>query len=206
MPARRVPARYDPRTVEPPAGLALFDTAIGPCAIAWSARGISALQLPEADRQSTRARLRRRLPGAVEAEPPASVQHAIEAMVALLQGEPVDLGDIVLDETGVPDFHRRVYAVARTIAPGTTLTYGEVARRIGEPGAARAVGQALGQNPFAIIVPCHRVLAAAGGIGGFSAGGGRTTKRRMLAIERARPGDGPDLFAAPAVGPSGRAA
>ena len=204
---RRAPcaARYDPRTVEPPARVALFDTAIGTCAIAWSARGIAALQLPEADPPSTLARLRRGLPGAVEGEPPPAVQRAIEAMVALLQGEPVDLGDIVLDETGVPDFHRRVYAVARTIAPGTTLTYGEVARRVGDPGAARAVGQALGHNPFAIIVPCHRVLAAAGGIGGFSAGGGRTTKRRMLAIERARPGDGPDLFAAPPGAPAPRA-
>jgi methylated-DNA-[protein]-cysteine S-methyltransferase len=192
---RRGRARYDPPTVQP-SHFALFDTAIGPCAIAWSVRGVTALQLPEADRRATGARLRRRLPGALEADPPADVQRTIEAIVALLEGEPVDLADVVLDPTGVPDFHRRVYAVARTIAPGTTLTYGEVARRIGEPGAARAVGQALGRNPFAIIVPCHRVLAAAGGIGGFSAGGGRTTKRRMLAIERARPGDGPDLFAA----------
>jgi len=201
-----VPARYDPRTVEPSARLTLFDTALGPCAIAWSAHGIVALQLPEADRRATRARLRRRLPDALDGDPPADVQRAIEAIVALLEGEPVDLGDVVLDPTGVPDFHRRVYAVARTIAPGTTLTYGEVARRIGEPGAARAVGQALGQNPFAIIVPCHRVLAAEGGIGGFSAGGGRSTKRRMLAIERARLGDGPDLFAQPPAGlPAGAA-
>ena len=85
----------------------------------------------------------------------------------------------------VPDFHRRVYQVARTIPPGKTLTYGDVARRLGDPGAAQAVGQALGRNPFAIIVPCHRVVAAGGRIGGFSANGGAATKRRILAIEGA---------------------
>lgn len=182
--------------MRPASCYALFDTVLGSCAIAWSARGITALQLPEANRDATAARLRRHLPRAIEAAPPRAVRAAIEAIVALLQGGCVDLGAVVLDDSGIPEFHRRVYAVARTIAPGTTLTYGEVARRLGEPGAARAVGQALGHNPFAIIVPCHRVLAAAGRIGGFSAGGGSVTKRRMLAIERARLGEGPDLFEA----------
>jgi len=181
----------------PPASrYALFDTALGCCAIAWSARGITALQLPEADRDATAARLRRHLGQAIEAAPPPAVRGAIEAVVALLLGEPVDLADVVLDDSGIAEFHRRVYAVTRTIAPGTTLTYGDVARRLGDPGAARAVGQALGHNPFAIIVPCHRVLGADGRIGGFSAGGGSATKRRMLAIERARLGQEPDLFEA----------
>lgn len=179
-----------------PLAYTLFATPIGACGIAWSERGIVALQLPEATRTGTSARLLRHRPDAREAEPPPSVRAAIDAIVALLQGEAVDLGDVELDETGIPEFQRRVYAAARDIAPGATLTYGEIARRLGEPGAARAVGQALGCNPFAIIVPCHRVLAANGQIGGFSAGGGAATKRRMLAIERARIGDAPDLFAA----------
>ena len=105
--------------------------------------------------------------------------------MALLRGEPRDLGAIDLDMSGIPEFPRRVYAVARAIPPGQTVTYGDVAARLGEPGAARAVGQALGRNPFAIIVPCHRVVAAGGRLGGFSANGGAATKRRILAIEGA---------------------
>jgi len=100
----------------------------------------------------------------------------------------------MLDWEGVPDFERRVYDEARRIPPGRTATYGEIAAALGEPGAARAVGRALGRNPFTLIVPCHRVLAAGGGYGGFSARGGVTTKLRLLAIERARPHSGPDLF------------
>ena len=97
---------------------------------------------------------------------------AIDGIVALLRGEKRDLREIALDLDGVPDFNRRVYELARTIPPGSTLTYGEIARRLASPGTARAVGQALGQNPWPIVVPCHRVLAADGGMGGFSAPGG----------------------------------
>lgn len=106
-------------------------------------------------------------------------------MQALLRGKVSDLADVGLDWQGVPPFHQRVYALARTIPPGTTLSYGEVASRIGAPGAARAVGQALRRNPFPIVVPCHRVVAANGKMGGFTAEGGIATKRRMLAIEGA---------------------
>lgn len=173
----------------------LFETPVGACGIAWTARGIVALQLPEATPARTRARMLRGLPDACEAAAPEPVRAAIDAIVALLHGAAVDLGTIVLDESGVPEFQRRIYAITRSIAPGTTLSYGAIARRLGEPGAARAVGHALGCNPYAIIVPCHRVLAADGGIGGFSAGGGSATKRKLLAIERARVGDEPDLFA-----------
>jgi methylated-DNA-[protein]-cysteine S-methyltransferase len=177
-----------------PTGHALFDTAIGACAIAWSARGIVALQLPESTPERTVARLGRRLPDTRPETPPPAVRAAIDGIVALLDGEPIDLSGVVLYESGVPDFHRAVYAIARSIAPGSTLSYGDIASRLGDPMQARAVGQALGQNPFAVIVPCHRVLAAGGAIGGFSAGGGATMKRRMLAIEQARVGDAPDLF------------
>jgi methylated-DNA-[protein]-cysteine S-methyltransferase len=166
-------------------GFALFDTAIGACGIAWNGRGIAGVQLPEGSPHETRARLRRRFPEAREAPPPAPVRRAMDGVIALLRGEPSELDAVTLDLDGVPPFHRRVYEVARTIPPGTTLSYGEIAARMGEPGAARDVGQALGQNPFAIIVPCHRVLAANGKVGGFSARGGVRTKLRLISSERA---------------------
>lgn len=172
----------------------LFDTAIGRCGIAWGERGIVAVQLPEVREAETRARLVRRLPQAREADPPGEAAAAIVGIVALLRGEARDLSQIELDMDGVPEFHCRVYAAARTIPPGTTVTYGELATLLNEPAAARAVGQALGRNPFPIIVPCHRVLAAGGGTGGFSARGGVATKMRMLSIEKANTGNAPGLF------------
>jgi methylated-DNA-[protein]-cysteine S-methyltransferase len=179
-------------------GFSLFDTAIGRCAIAWGERGIVAVQLPEPDDGKTRARLLRKHPDAKEIPPPPAVRRACEAMIALLDGEPNDLADIELDMADVPDFNRRVYDIARAIAPGETMTYGEIAQRLGDKTLSRAVGQALGQNPFTIVVPCHRVLAANGKTGGFSANGGVTTKFKMLTIERARIGhdtnDAPMLF------------
>jgi methylated-DNA-[protein]-cysteine S-methyltransferase len=165
----------------------LFQTAIGSCAIAWSDRGVTSVWLPEPTEHQTRARVAHRLPHALESTPPAFVAHAIGGIVALLEGEARDLTDVPLDFADVvPEFHRRVYDVARTIKPGTTLSYGEIASRLGEPDAARAVGQALGRNPIPIVVPCHRVLAADGRTGGFSAPGGTATKLRLLAIEGAR--------------------
>lgn len=124
----------------------------------------------------------------------AAAQLAVDGIVALLRGEAIDLLAIELDMERVPPFHRRVYEVARTVPPGKTLSYGEIAARLGDPGVARAVGQALGRNPCPIIVPCHRVLAAGGKIGGFSANGGVTTKLRLLLIEGARMNDAPTLF------------
>ncbi|SFB51042.1 methylated-DNA-[protein]-cysteine S-methyltransferase [Amycolatopsis marina] len=174
-------------------GFTVFDTAIGWCGIAWGEHGIVGAQLPEGSEQATRDRLRRRFPDAEETVPPAAARQAIDGVTELLRGTAVDLSDVELDLAGVPAFHRRVYEVARTIPPGSTLTYGDVAHRLNAPGSARAVGQALGSNPFAPIVPCHRVLAANGGTGGFSAGGGTATKLRMLTIEGAR-ADEPALF------------
>ncbi|MGE5114861.1 MAG: methylated-DNA--[protein]-cysteine S-methyltransferase [Betaproteobacteria bacterium] len=172
---------------------ALFDTALGRCGIAWSERGIVAVQLPEADDAATRRGLLHRLSGAIEAEPAGDARRAVQAIRALLEGARADLRDLVLDEDGIDDFQRRVYAATRAIAPGETQTYGELARRIGEPDAARAVGRALGRNPYTLIVPCHRVLAAHGATGGFSAHGGVATKLRLLAIEGARPPQGATL-------------
>jgi len=168
-------------------GYALFETSIGRCGIAWNERGVACLQLPERDAAATEARLVKRLARGAEldTQPPAAISEAMTALRELLEGTPHDLHAIQLDMHDLPEFARRVYRAARLILPGTTLTYGELAKRIGAPGAARAVGHALGQNPFAIIVPCHRVLAANGGIGGFSAHGSVRTKWRMLEIERA---------------------
>jgi O-6-methylguanine DNA methyltransferase len=175
-------------------GFALFDTAVGRCSIAWSERGVVGVHLPDVGDAEMRARVLRRFPGAREASPPTTVRAAIDGIGALLRGEASDLSKVALDMDRVPPFHRRVYEAARAIAPGATLSYGEVAARIGAPAAARAVGQALGRNPFAIVVPCHRVLAAGGKSGGFSATGGVTTKLRLLSIEGAKGGQA-SLFA-----------
>jgi methylated-DNA-[protein]-cysteine S-methyltransferase len=172
---------------------ALFDASIGRCGIVWSERGIVAVQLPETGERETQVRLLRSRPEAIESVPPDNVQAAIDAITALLRGERIDLSFIPLDVAGVPEFHRRVYDIARTIAPGSTLTYGDIAKRLGDVTLSRAVGQALGRNPFVVIVPCHRVLAAGGKVGGFSAPGGAETKVRMLKIEGVQLGE-PDLF------------
>ena len=106
-------------------------------------------------------------------------------MVALLRGEPADLSDVVLDFADIDPFDQQVYAVTRTIPAGETLSYGAIGRRLGDVHFARDVGQALGRNPFPIVVPCHRVIATDGRLGGFSARGGVNTKQRLLEIERA---------------------
>ena len=163
-------------------GVTLFETPLGRCGIAWGVRGLVGVQLPEAA-GAERARLLQRFPDALEMAPPADVEQAIRGIVALLSGEAPDLDSIALDMGAVAEFDRSVYAVTRRIPRGGTRTYGEIAGEVGGPGAARAVGQALGRNPFPIVVPCHRVLAAAGRPGGFSAHGGVVTKLRLLAIE-----------------------
>jgi methylated-DNA-[protein]-cysteine S-methyltransferase len=174
---------------------ALFDSPIGRCGIAWGDDDtIVGVQLPEARVADTRARLRDRFDGARSGPPPAAVQQAIDSIVASLRGEADDLVDIPLDLDAVAPFQRKVYEVVRAIPPGETMSYGEVAAAVGSPGAARAVGQALGRNPFAIVVPCHRVLAAGGRTGGFSANGGVSTKLRILAIEGVRTVDGDTGF------------
>jgi len=189
-----VPSPGEPSYCRPMQNICLFTTAIGSCALVWQGDRIIAAQLPERDEDAARRRLAKRFPDAVEAEPSPFVQQAIDDVVALLAGERRDLAHLPIDLSETPEFNRRVYAVALAIPPGETLTYGEVAARIGEPGAARAVGVALGQNPIPIIVPCHRVLAAGGKTGGFSADGGVETKLKILTIERARTSPEPSLF------------
>ena len=177
-----------------PRSFALFATALGTCAIAWNEVGLTGVWLPEDSAESLRRRVARRCDGAREIEPSGAVADAVEAITRLLAGERIDLSGIALDTAGIDDFDRRVYAVTRTIAPGRVLTYGEVAAQVGADASARAVGQSLGRNAMPIVVPCHRVVAAGGGLGGFSAPGGIETKRRMLAIEDAHPSGPPGLF------------
>ena len=172
---------------------AIFDTAIGTCGIVWNARGVAGVQIHDGTEAATRSRLLRRFAGAQEAKPPAHVQQAVDGVVALLRGEKRDLNDVTIDTDGLPELNRKVYVIARTIPPGSTLTYGEIAERLGDKRLAREVGQALGQNPIPLIVPCHRVLAAGGKTGGFSAPGGVVSKLRLLTIEGAQP-NGPTLF------------
>jgi methylated-DNA-[protein]-cysteine S-methyltransferase len=178
----------------PAIGYCIFDTAIGACGIAWSEDAIVACQLPDVNRAATVRRMSAHHSECDEAAPPAWVARVIERVQALLEGAHDDLADVPLDMHAQPDFNRRVYDVTRAIAPGNTLTYGDVAKKIGEPNSARAVGQALGHNPFAPIVPCHRVLGAGNTGVGFSATGGVQTKLKMLEIERARLGGQPGLF------------
>jgi methylated-DNA-[protein]-cysteine S-methyltransferase len=156
-----------------------FPTAIGPIGLRWTAAGFVAVALP---RQGFRAPASTEAPAGAE---PAFVPRAVAAITALFDGAPHDLRDLPLDAAGVDPFRRDVYAATRAIAPGATATYGEIARAIGRPDAARAVGAALGANPWPVIVPCHRVLGADGRLTGFSAPGGVATKRRMLELEGA---------------------
>jgi methylated-DNA-[protein]-cysteine S-methyltransferase len=173
---------------------AIFDTAIGRCGILWGEHGINAVQLPMSNEDKTRARIRQRHGDVAEALPPHEVQSAIDGIAGLLAGKPNDLRDVVLDLDDVPEFNRAVYGIARTIPPGKTMTYGDIAKRLGGVELSRDVGQALGRNPCPIVVPCHRVLAAGGKPGGFSANGGVTTKLKMLAIEGAHVNHTPTLF------------
>lgn len=175
-------------------GAALFDTAIGRVGVAWRANLIVGVQLPERDDDATLRRLSAPLGvPAATAPPPTSVEAAIAAMRELLDGKPSDLDFIELDLDAIPPFDRAVYDITRSIPPGASLTYGEVASRLGDKGAARAVGRALGANPCPIVIPCHRVLGAGGQMTGFSADGGVETKRKMLLIEGC-PAVPPSLF------------
>ncbi len=164
-----------------------FLTALGPCALRWGERGISAVLTPG----------RRELAPPVTSgpRPRRDVETAAEGIVSLLAGERTDLRFVSLDWGSTPAFDRAVYEAAREIPPGAVCSYGELAAATGAPGAAREVGAALARNPFPIVVPCHRVLSAAGTLHGFSAPGGLDTKRRMLEIERAPGFEQQPLFA-----------
>jgi methylated-DNA-[protein]-cysteine S-methyltransferase len=172
----------------------LFPTPLGACGIAWSGDMVVATHLPEKNDSATAARLTARVSGAVAGDPPPAIERGIAAIAALLGGEKTDLAFIACDFSKIDPFAIRVYTITRAIPPGETLTYGAIAVQLGDKLFAQKVGQALGRNPFPIIVPCHRVMGANGRLTGFSANGGVETKLRMLAIEGAELGEAPGLF------------
>jgi methylated-DNA-[protein]-cysteine S-methyltransferase len=167
----------------------VFETAGGFCAIAWNGTGITRFQLPTHSADATERNLRRRLPAAAPGTPPPHVARVIEAAQRYFAGAQVDFSDIPLDLDGQDEFSQRIYAALRRVGWGRTTTYGALAKELGAgPEAARDVGQAMAQNPVPLIIPCHRVLAAGGKVGGFSAPGGSTAKIRMLELEGVRVG------------------
>lgn len=170
--------------------MSLFPTPIGVCGIAWSDDVVVATSLPD----KTEGMTAKRFGGASEAEPPDAIRRAVNAITGLLSGDRTDLNFIACDFSRLDPFAVSVYVETRAIAAGETLTYGEVAERLGDRRLAQRVGQALGRNRFPIIVPCHRVLGANGRLTGFSAPGGVGTKLRMLAIEGAQIAEPPGLF------------
>jgi methylated-DNA-[protein]-cysteine S-methyltransferase len=168
----------------------LFETPLGSCAIAWeepddprAAPAVTRFQLPEAAPKRTETRIARNAGARAASPPPPRIVEVICRVCQHLRGDVQDFRDVVVDLDGAGPFARRVYEAARLIPAGQTTTYGELAKAVNRPAAARAVGQALGRNPIALIIPCHRVLAAGGRPGGFSAHGGLATKARLLAVE-----------------------
>lgn len=162
----------------------IFETANGFCGIAWSSNGIARFMLPASSAEATERGLLRRLPEAVPGTPTAEVLAAVTAAKRYFEGEKIDFSDVRLDLEGQDDFFRQIYDAARGVEWGRTTTYGTLAKQLGAgPQAARDVGQAMAKNPVPLIIPCHRVLAAGGKIGGFSAPGGSASKVRMLELE-----------------------
>jgi methylated-DNA-[protein]-cysteine S-methyltransferase len=170
----------------------IFASAIGPCGVAWSDRGLVALQFPERDETATVKRLTARAASAGAAEPPDAVASVIAGVRRYLDGERIEFSSAAVDLADVEPFRRRIYETLRAIGYGRTTTYGELARTLGLDGweGARDIGEAMGRNPVPIVIPCHRVLAAGGKLGGFSAPGGVATKRTLLTLEGVAIGGG----------------
>jgi methylated-DNA-[protein]-cysteine S-methyltransferase len=170
----------------------IFETAGGFCGIAWNGGGIKRFQLPARTAEATQGTLLRRLPGAEPGAPTAEIAEAVVAARRYFEGEPIDFSHFRLDLAGQDVFFEKIYAAARRLAWGRTTTYGALAKEVGAgPEAARDVGQAMAKNPVPLIIPCHRVLAAGGKVGGFSAPGGSDAKLRMLELEGVQVGPPP---------------
>lgn len=172
----------------------VFETAIGWAGVAWAEQGLIGAYLPESDPEVVRSSFAQKFSGSAEAAPPPAIAKVVAKIVALLNGEKVDMADAPLDWSRVPEFNARVYEITRNIPPGETLTYGQIAIQLGDRLLAQQVGGALGRNPWPIVVPCHRVTGANGKLGGFSARGGAQTKLKLLAIEGAQAAAQTDLF------------
>jgi methylated-DNA-[protein]-cysteine S-methyltransferase len=159
----------------------VFDTALGEFGVGWTDKGLARLQLPGLDQAALGTRINRgeARPG----EPPRAIEALINRIEDYAEGEPIDFSDVPLDLDGVPEFHRRAYALLLDVKWGETTTYGALARQLGDVTLSRAVGQAMGANPIPLVIPCHRVLASDGKPGGFSAPGGALSKLRMLSLE-----------------------
>ncbi len=173
------------------AGYHIFETAFGVAGLAWRGARICAVSFPEHDRSAVAAHLRRRAKDAVETPPPPTVQKICEDIVDLFSGGRPDFSQVELDDVGSPEFERSVWTLTRAIPIGETRTYGDIAKDLGDISFSQRVGQALGRNPFPVVVPCHRVVGAGGVMTGFSAAGGVEAKRRLLKLEGALP---PELF------------
>jgi methylated-DNA-[protein]-cysteine S-methyltransferase len=173
---------------------AIFDTGIGRCGIVWSEAGIAAVQLPEAREIDTRRRLFRLDPEAREQRPPPNVEAVIEGITRQLRGGSADLSHVTLDTTGLSVFNQRVYEFTRTIPRGETRTYSEIASQMRRAGGEYSVAEALGRNPFMIIVPCHRVLESGHYADKNSPFGGTISKRHLLSLEGTRPIASKTLF------------
>ena len=171
--------------------LTLFDTSLGRCGIGWGGDGILSVSFPEASDEKTKDRLRRRVRGGVEAAPSKEIQTIIRDIAELFEGERRELSYAPLDMRGIAEFDASVIRLTLEIKPGETRTYGDLAKSLGDVSLSRRVGQALGRNPFPVIVPCHRVVGANDAMTGFSAPGGTDLKRKLLKIEGAL---APDLF------------
>jgi methylated-DNA-[protein]-cysteine S-methyltransferase len=188
----RVEFRLEPHEIQPMTmqqQYRVFETAAGFCAIAWNGTGVTRFQLPTSTAEATERLVRRRLAAAVSGEPPPHVARVIEAAQRYFAGETVEFADVALDLDGQDEFFQRIYAALRRVGWGRTTTYGALAKELGAgPEAARDVGEAMARNPVPLIIPCHRVLAAGGKVGGFSAPGGAATKLKMLALEGVRVG------------------
>jgi methylated-DNA-[protein]-cysteine S-methyltransferase len=162
----------------------IFQTAGGFCGIAWNSVGVTRFQLPTSSAPATARALLRKASDAVPAAPPADVADVIAAAKRYFDGEKIDFSDVKLDLSDQEAFFRDIYGAVRQVAWGHTTTYGTVAKALGDNAeAARDVGQAMARNPVPLIIPCHRVLAAGGKVGGFSAPGGVVAKQRMLELE-----------------------
>ncbi len=175
-------------TDQPVVSHSVFDTAIGTCGVAWSPRGLVAVQLPARDRAATERRLIARCGSSGAASPPPAIAALIADIARYLDGERVDFSAVPVDLSGLDPFRRQLYGTMRALPWGTTTTYGALARTLGltQWEGARDVGEAMGRNPVPIVIPCHRVLAAGQKLGGFSAPGGAATKSKLLALEGVR--------------------
>ena len=155
-------------------GLTFFDTAIGWCGLAWDGNNILGFQLPEPTKELTERKMRGQYPSlGGDAVPSRVIADLCRDVAVARRGQGSGLfSAISIDISTLTPFSKRVYEFTRAIPAGKTISYGELAKRIGSPNSARAVGRALGANPIPLLVPCHRVIAANGALTGFSATGG----------------------------------